>query len=145
MSRFVILHHQPGPGSDTLRSDPLRGGEHFDWMFQCNDVLRTWATEPIESFQRPFQVRAIQLADHRLHYLDYEGEISGGRGSVKQVLTGTWTATGEEENRFSAEICWHDGQGRDQSRQVEIYRSLMPICLTDETRGDWELRLESCR
>lgn len=32
-----------------------------------------------------------QLDDHRRVYLDYEGEISGGRGAVKRIAVGVWT------------------------------------------------------
>jgi hypothetical protein len=36
-------------------------------------------------------VRAEPAGDHRLLYLDYEGPVSGGRGTVARVDGGTFT------------------------------------------------------
>lgn len=35
-----------------------------------------------------------ELAPHRRGYLDYEGEITGGRGHVRRVAQGRWSAQG---------------------------------------------------
>lgn len=141
MPRFVVLHHQPGKESLRGRADP-----HFDWMFELDGVLRTWATEPIASLGGPLEVPARQLADHRLHYLTFEGEISGDRGTVQRVLAGTFVACDVTLDCWHATITWSDENGLPQSRRVEFYRNLSPICLSDdETRGVWCLRLDSCR
>jgi hypothetical protein len=72
MPRFVILHHQ-------LPEDAGRAS-HWDLMFECGDALHTWALarEP----EPGGAGEAAELAAHRLAYLDYEGPVSGGRGSV---------------------------------------------------------------
>jgi hypothetical protein len=81
MRRFVILEHD----------HPQR---HWDLMLQAGDVLRTWRlSEPPRSGTA---IAAEASFDHRLVYLDYEGPISGGRGSVVCWDGGTFTA--EEEN-----------------------------------------------
>ena len=85
MPRFVILEHDhPHP--------------HWDLMLQAGDVLRTWRlTEP----PRPGAAVAAEPSfDHRLVYLDYEGPISGGRGSVVRWDAGTFTADEETEGRL---------------------------------------------
>ncbi len=73
MRRFVVLEH---------RWD----GVHWDLMFEDGDVLRTWAIDvPIAA---GVELPARALGDHRRIYLDYEGEISGGRGSVRRFDRG---------------------------------------------------------
>jgi len=68
MPRFVILRH------DAPR------GLHFDLMLERGGVLVTWAlAEPPEP---GLELDAESLPDHRIAYLDYEGPVSGGRGSV---------------------------------------------------------------
>ncbi len=68
MPRFVILCHENHRGA------------HFDFMLESGDVLKTWALpQPPAS---GVEIECEALADHRLAYLDYEGPVSGGRGSV---------------------------------------------------------------
>jgi bifunctional non-homologous end joining protein LigD len=78
MPRFTISRHT---GS--------KEGDHYDFLLEHGDTLRTWRLENT-SFQFPQGAR--QIKDHRKTYLDYEGEISGGRGSVKIWDTGTYVA-----------------------------------------------------
>jgi hypothetical protein len=86
MARFVILTHDwPVP--------------HWDFLAERNGVLRAWRilAEP----RAGVDLVAEPNADHRLYYLDYEGPVSGGRGTVARFESGTceWiadTATGAE-------------------------------------------------
>lgn len=72
--RFVILEHD----------HPAR---HWDFMLEANGVLWTWRLpEP----PRHGEMTAERIADHRLAYLDYEGPISGNRGSVQRWQCGTY-------------------------------------------------------
>lgn len=85
------------------------GPVHWDWMFapvQPSGLLWTWATDPpsenpfkTKRTRRPEQdscaplvleLTAIRLPDHRFVYLDYEGELTNGRGTVERVVTGTY-------------------------------------------------------
>jgi hypothetical protein len=80
MPRFVVLEHD----------HPVL---HWDLMLECGQVLRTWRlAEPPAPGKT---IRAEALADHRLHYLDYEGSVSGDRGSVKRHLRGTYDLVAE--------------------------------------------------
>jgi hypothetical protein len=68
MPRYVILRHETAQGL------------HFDFMLEMGGALKTWSLS-----QAPgagVDMKAELLADHRLSYLEYEGPISGGRGSV---------------------------------------------------------------
>lgn len=85
-ARFVILRHTLPP--DTGRSS------HWDWMFQRNDRLVTWA---VEELPRQQPVSAARLVDHRLAYLEYEGEVSGNRGRVRRIDQGVYRV-----------VCWTD-------------------------------------
>ena len=76
MPRFVILEHD----------FPTR---HWDFMLELGDLLKTWR------LAAPPQVGSAVVAepsfDHRRIYLDYEGPISGGRGTVTRWDGGTFT------------------------------------------------------
>jgi hypothetical protein len=78
-SRFVILAHT------------VNGLTHFDLMLEIagQEKLRTyqlarWPLAVAETCAAP------RIGDHRRAYLDYEGEVSGGRGTVTRVASGTW-------------------------------------------------------
>ena len=84
MPRFVVLEHR-------------WAGVHWDFMLEREPggLLRTWALDaPIVAGA---DLPARELADHRPAYLDYEGEVSGGRGTVRRRDRGEyevleWTA-----------------------------------------------------
>jgi hypothetical protein len=105
---FVILHHS---GAQIgARSD------HWDWLLDwpislwqgesgldAMDRDARWASDegrlitfcsvapPVSWLTRPHFYR---LAPHRRLYLEYQGEVGGGRGFVQQVACGR--------------ICWHE-------------------------------------
>lgn len=66
--RFAFSHHTGSPE-----------GDHYDLFIEAGEALRTWRI-PATNFRSPQQ--ATRTPDHRKTYLDYEGEISGGRGAV---------------------------------------------------------------
>lgn len=79
--RTVILRH-------TLPD----GSWHHDWLVERADLalVPTWRTghhRPDDPTSESFE--AERIGDHRAVYLDYEGEVSGGRGSVQRLATGT--------------------------------------------------------
>jgi DNA polymerase Ligase (LigD) len=77
MPRFVLLEH-------------TWNGVHWDLMLEAADgrALHTWAIDaPVVPGS---DLPARRLADHRTTYLQYEGEVSGGRGSVRRVDAGVY-------------------------------------------------------
>jgi hypothetical protein len=74
--RFVVLEHH-------------WNGVHWDFMIEVSPgaALRTWAIDglPVAGKELP----ARQLSDHRREYLTFEGNVSGGRGSVRRWDQGT--------------------------------------------------------
>jgi len=69
MSRFVILTH------DYPRL-------HWDFLVECGDVLKSWRLPEVPRSGEALAAEAQD--DHRLMYLDYEGPVSGGRGTVSR-------------------------------------------------------------
>jgi hypothetical protein len=78
MNRFVILHHQSA------------SEYHWDVMLETDSALTTWSIPPQCPPGMSFVCTATPLPDHRKHYLDYEGEVSGNRGVVSRVDAGTY-------------------------------------------------------
>ncbi|MGA2501099.1 MAG: hypothetical protein ABSH20_25460, partial [Tepidisphaeraceae bacterium] len=78
--RYVILRHE---GIER---------PHFDLMFETapGSQLATWRSDvwPIES-----STHVERLADHRAAYLSYEGPVSGNRGQVRRVASGSCLIT----------------------------------------------------
>ena len=78
MPRFVVLFHEVPAGQPRA--------SHYDLMLEQEGALWTWA---LEQLPVPGQsVPAEKLADHRIAYLDYEGEVSKHRGTVQRVDAG---------------------------------------------------------
>ncbi|TWT82648.1 ATP-dependent DNA ligase [Planctomycetes bacterium CA13] len=114
--RFAILKHSPG----ILHQRTQR--VHFDWMFEDHGVLLTWATETLERFDRDWTIVAKPLADHRIEYLNFEGDIGNDRGDVRRVIAGTYTRHGEIDTPFVATLTWQDSSGTEHTGMFEIDR-----------------------
>lgn len=87
MPRFVVLRHDCS--SDSGR------GPHWDFMLEVGDSLHTWALTEAPSGEA-MRCAAERLPDHRRIYLDYQGEISGGRGTVTRVDAGDYLRRGDQ-------------------------------------------------
>ncbi len=74
--RFVVLHH--------TGIDP----PHYDLMYEREPggMLATWR---LPAWPPPGSIPVEPLGDHRRAYLDYEGPVSGDRGNVRRVASGT--------------------------------------------------------
>ena len=86
--RYVVLFHEGF------------GEPHYDLMFETSpgSDLLTWRSD-----SWPLQTNAIltPIAVHRRAYLEYEGEISGGRGAVQSVHAGTFELQQNDDDLFS--------------------------------------------
>ena len=81
---FVILRH-------------AREGEvHWDLALDLGQALATWqlwsdpATLAVDPEAEDTVIVARRIGEHRRIYLEYEGPISGNRGSVTRVERGEW-------------------------------------------------------
>jgi hypothetical protein len=62
-------------------------------MLEWDGKLYTWALD-LEPFGEPI-VQATSLPLHRIEYLDYQGPISGNRGTVTRTVAGHYRIDGE--------------------------------------------------
>ena len=76
MARFVVLEHD----FPEL---------HWDFMLEFGSALRTWRLAQAPEMNGN-AIEAVRLADHRLTYLDYEGPVSGDRGTVQRWDRGAY-------------------------------------------------------
>jgi len=94
MTRFVILHHCLPPVGERQ--------SHWDLMIECDGELLTWALDECPKLNS--RVSAIKLANHRIDYLEYEGPVSGGRGEVQRVESGSCTILHRDASRVSVHL-----------------------------------------
>ena len=87
MARFVILQHESPRGV------------HWDFMLETGSTLKTWALDHAPDAGEA--IVATSLADHRLAYLDYEGPISGGRGTVTRWDQGLYRIEHETPTQWT--------------------------------------------
>jgi hypothetical protein len=82
MPRFIILEHTAAP------DDPA--GLHYDLLLEEGAQCRTWRLATVPQPRGP-DVNAVEVAPHRLEWLDHEaGEVSGGRGFARRVAAGIY-------------------------------------------------------
>ena len=108
----------------VLRHDTPDGGFHFDLLFERGDTLKSWryfgpAWPPERS---PVDIEAH--TDHRKLYLDYEGPVSGDRGTVTRAEGGPyeislWTDD-HLELRLAGRTAILDRTGR-RERNAELW------------------------
>jgi DNA polymerase Ligase (LigD) len=93
MGRYVILRHDFATRHNVV---------HWDLMVESGTALRTWALD--EAPAAGVVIAAEQLPDHRLAYLDYEGPVSGDRGSVSRWDTGQFTILSDSPGRLAVRL-----------------------------------------
>lgn len=91
--KFVILQHDyPFLHWDFLLDD---GKALKSWRLLSPPTLGTW-------------ISAEGLPDHRRIYLEYEGEVSDNRGTVKRIITGKYlekTNLNDGQRHFTITDC----------------------------------------
>jgi hypothetical protein len=93
--RFVIHHH-------------LAEKEHYDFMIETkeNEMLTTWriALSDLDLLQKGAEVKAQRIQNHKKFFLDYEGPLSSGKGSIIIFDSGFCKINLKAGNRFECEI-----------------------------------------
>ncbi len=116
--RTVVLCHTLADGSS-----------HLDWMIE--------RSAPIEhrliTFRAPCRPDAVgshqctteRLADHRAHYLDFEGRIDGARGSVQRLASGSVVELSASDDRIEAILSWGNTTSRVRAAHFDGERWLL--------------------
>ena len=114
--RFAVLEHH-------------WDGVHWDFLVEDGPGLRTWAVEaPIVA---GVDLPARALPAHRRIYLEYEGEISGGRGTVRRWDSGTCSV-----------VEWGEGRVVLEARGGQLVGPVVLWRIEDEAgRPSWRFRL----
>ncbi len=89
MPRLVVLKH------DAPR------GLHWDLLLETHTRLWTFAVpEPPQLWAKREELPVERLPDHRRIYLDYEGPVSGNRGTVWRCDEGDYLLLVRRQNRL---------------------------------------------
>jgi hypothetical protein len=121
--RLVLLRHDV---PDTFG----RPG-HWDLLLERAEDCWTWAIEELPAGLggegARTSVSATRLANHRKHYLDYEGPVSGDRGEVTRAIMGTYELVSHSETRVELD--------------ATIQRKRMRLTLELERANSWRLNV----
>jgi DNA ligase D-like protein (predicted 3'-phosphoesterase) len=115
MPRFVIHEHH----ARKL---------HYDLRLEMDGVLKSWAVPKAPARKAGLRRLAIQVADHDLSYIDFEGEIeegSYGAGAVRIWDNGSY----ELESRKDAKLVF-----RLHGRRLDGRYTLLKM---DWGKGQW--------
>lgn len=86
--RYVLLEHR-------------WNGVHYDLMLEHEGWLRTWKmVEALQTGDQPI----TELPRHRLAYLEYEGPVSGDRGTVRRVATGKFEGNAGQDSEIIVQL-----------------------------------------
>jgi hypothetical protein len=81
------------------------GAIHFDFMLEDGDTLATWQFDESPALLAPGgQLPCIRLSPHRRAYLDYEGQVSGDRGTVSRAAAGTYALLSATATNWSFKL-----------------------------------------
>lgn len=101
------------------------GSSHVDWLLGRDAEGR----EPLITFRLPRRVDelevgeamdAARIADHRPAYLNYEGPISGGRGTVKRLRRGIVNAGEQRDQVWMLDLLWEDESGSGLRQRLRL-------------------------
>lgn len=89
MPQFVLLEHD-------------HPELHWDFMLESGPSLLTWRLDQIPAGRA--EIAAIALPDHRRAYLDYEGPVSGNRGTVTRIDRGDFERLTSDSDEVRARL-----------------------------------------
>lgn len=89
---------------------------HWDFMLERGDTLLTWRLDRVPD--EAGEIMATSLPDHRAAYLDYEGPVSGNRGSVQRVDRGDFELLAPDDGSLSVRLNGTRLQGTARLRKI---------------------------
>lgn len=87
---------------------------HYDLRLEYDGVAKSWAIPKEPSTKLHEKRLAVQVDDHEVSYMDFEGEIKEGygEGTVKIWDSGFWEPESVKENKIVAVIHGKKLKGR---------------------------------
>ena len=132
--RFVVLEHKLPPESERPSHWDLLLEQPPEW----GGVLLSFEVSKPPAEWGPLTA-VLKLPDHRALYLDYEGPISGNRGSVTRVLEGNiqWLEKTDELLLLS----FQPAQSSSSNKAASMPQGVLKIrkCLGEENHNQWEM------
>lgn len=83
---------------------------HWDLLLDAGEMAWTWRL--LDEPCRESHPRAVRIADHRRLYLNYEGPVSGQRGSVTRWDWGTYSILEETADHLTVQLRGVQGDWR---------------------------------
>ncbi len=116
--RFTVLEHAPA-ASGAAAAGAGAPAVHWDLLIeiQGQERLATWRLRE-NPLGAAGPVAAERIGDHRRVYLDFEGEMSGGRGLVRRVDWGR-----AQTEALAGETCVIELTGARLRGRFEITRN----------------------
>lgn len=114
---FVLLWHGGGPVED-----------HLDWLCATdpsgNQPLQAWRMElRLDTMEAGTETEAIELPPHRPRYLQFEGELSGNRGSVRRIASGRAWSNPDTMDEEIFQLEWLTGPATGRQQHVRLRRT----------------------
>ena len=105
-------------------------GDHFDWLMvdprtADDPAARLWTARvaiPSSGWRAVGEFEVEVIAPHRREYLQYEGPVSGNRGSVTRVDEGRHRALAWTDDRIETELVMLGFRGRVELTRLENAR-----------------------
>ena len=123
----VLLRHQP-----TTAPTPAVIALHYDWLMENprdpDGPLLCWRVmEPTDQWATRRELDLVKIGDHRRIYLEFEGELTGGRGRVHRVDQGTLRVNRWSESGGLLRVRLNDFEGAIELRRHEGERWILRI------------------
>jgi hypothetical protein len=126
-SAEAVVFHEGALATVLLLHECPDGTRHVDWMLACDDsahrpLITFRAAGRIDELAEGASLPLERLGDHRPLYLEYEGEISGGRGTVRRLARGQFLALqpGNGSGGQTLEVRWGGAAGGCQQILVLV-------------------------
>lgn len=113
------------PQTVLLRHTVPDGSSHVDWMIDlAGDERQPLVTfrlaARLDDLDPGMSAEATRIADHRRHYLDYEGPLSGGRGEVRRLASGRVEAMQNIGDVWGLLIAWRAESSRCRRQRLVL-------------------------
>jgi hypothetical protein len=104
-----------------LRHHLPDGSDHVDWMLARDEppespLVTFRLARRVDELAPADHLPAERLPDHRTRYLTYEGPISGDRGCVSRITSGSIRAWIEVDGGWELELEWDRRNASERQR-----------------------------